>query len=176
MPIINKDNEPIKSIEGTINYYQEKKDIQLKCSKCQNNEMEIETKIIGLPKILIINFKRIGEQNFYNNEVEINMNLKMGELIENKNYDNYKYELIGFIIHLGNELSGHNIAICKNFFDDRWYQYNDSSVIYISNDKVPKLLYNGFLFFYKWEGIKITEEKKKNLADIACKIRNQTFS
>ena len=33
---------------------------------------------------------------------------------------------MGFIKHFGDEKSGHNLAYCKNMFDDKWYEYNDS--------------------------------------------------
>ena len=176
LPIKTKDNRNITNLEEAIKYYQEKQNYNnnniFKC-KCRQNNIEIETKIIGLPKILIINFKRVGEQSFYNHKVIINMDLKMGQLIDNENYSKYEYELIGFIIHIGNEISGHNIAICQNFFDNRWYQYNDSSVTYISDSKIKEITSNGFLFFYKWKNIKITIEEITNLVNIASNIRNQ---
>ena len=147
-----------------------KNNCQFNC--CTNNDIEIQTKIIGLPKILIINFKRVGELSFYNHKLKIDINLEMGKLIYNKNYSNYSYELIGFINHLGNENSGHYIAFCKNFFDNFWYQYNDSLVMNINVYDLPNLAEsNGFLFFYKMKGIDITEYEKNYLIEIAEQIR-----
>ena len=116
---------------------------------CKERDIMTQTKIISFPKILIINFKRIGEKYFYNHNVEIPPELEI---------DKYKYEIIGFIKHIGGAKSGHNIAICKNFFDNNWYEYDDSQVkridnfIYIKKNKIPDTK-NGFLFFYKKIGI-----------------------
>ena len=92
------------------------------------------------------------------------MNLELKNIIENNNNKNYKYELTGFIKHFGEAHSGHNIAICKNFFDDNWYIYDDSNVHFIKNNfnyNMNKNEYtiidnninidtsNSFLYFYK---------------------------
>lgn len=179
LPIIKKNNDKIINLEDAINYYQEKQNNKNNCqfNCCINNNIEIQTKIIGLPKILIINFKRVGELSFYNHKIKIDINLEMGKLIYNKNYFNYNYELIGFINHLGNEYSGHNIAFCKNFFDNNWYQYNDSIVKNINVNDIPKEVEsNGFLFFYKMKGIDITDDEKKNLINIADQIRKKNIN
>lgn len=183
LPIINRNNKSITNLEDCIEYYQKKQnyqnDSQFNCLNCCTNyNIEFQTKIIALPKILIINFKRIGEMNFYNHNVNINIELKMGKLIDKENNVNdfnsdYDYELIGFIIHIGNENSGHNIAICKNFFDDHWYQYNDSIIKNINTSNISSLASSkGFLFFYKLKNIKISESEKNQLKDFAYKVRN----
>ena len=46
------------------------------------------------------------------------------------------YELRGFIKHLGDESSGHNYSFCKNMFDDKWYEYNDSYCIPIEGEPI----------------------------------------
>ena len=130
-----------------------------------------KTIIISYPKILIINFKRIGEQHFYDHNVEVTSEL---------NINKYKYELIGFIKHIGGEKSGHNIAVCKNFFDNKWYEYDDHLVREITtfkySDKKDKPdTRNGFLFFYKKLGIfdNIETDEDKNLIfKISFDIRN----
>jgi len=179
LPIIKNNNDKIINLEDAINYYQEKQNNKNNCqfNCCINNDIEIQTKIIGLPKILIINFKRVGELSFYNHKIKIDFNLEMGKLIHNKNYSNYNYELIGFINHLGNEYSGHNIAFCKNFFDDHWYQYNDSLIKNVNVYDIPKEAEsNGFLFFYKMKGIDITDDEKKYLSNTAEQIRKKNIN
>jgi hypothetical protein len=86
----------------------------------------------------------VGEKNVYNNDIEIPLQLNMKEIIKNfKN--NSIYELRGYIKHLGDEKSGHNYAICKNMFDDKWYEYNDS----ICNPCEPNLQRIFFLCYIK---------------------------
>ena len=83
------------------------------------------------------------------------------------NDGNYEYELIGLIKHLGDSDSGHNIAICKNFFDSIWYVYDDYQVTQLSNtkhvyykDNIKHLdTSDGFLFFYKRENCNLEVDK-----------------
>ena len=53
---------------------------------------------------------------------------------------------------MGGGDSGHNIAICKNFFDSKWYEYDDSRLTYINNSTNiigNEIDTNGsFLFFF----------------------------
>ena len=80
--------------------------------------------------------------------------------------DKYEYQLIGFIKHIGGANSGHNIAICNNFFDNRWYVYDDSRVtrldnsIYMKKKDEPDTT-NGFIFFYKKLDEEINKETTK---------------
>ena len=39
-------------------------------------------------------------------------------------------------IHSGGLGGGHYFAICKNYLDDSWYEYNDSNVSKITENKV----------------------------------------
>lgn len=84
----------------------------------------------------MINLKRVGENTAYFNEIDIPFYLNMKKIIKNLK-NNIIYELRGFIKHSGNEKYGHNYALCKNMFDDKWYKYNDSICSPIEN--VPKL-------------------------------------
>lgn len=182
LPIMTFINKPIKSLNESIQYYQYgqshcgEKDFY--CSKCKCDRVTTTSIIFSLPKILIINLKRVGEKEFYNHNVTIPKELKLKNKLNNTDYE---YELIGFIKHLGGVNSGHNIAICKNCFDnDTWYEFNDSastsnstSIIY--NSKNCKYSYNqkdntievdtsnGFLFFYKKSDIKINDVILKNI-------------
>lgn len=149
LPIVTIQNNNILNLKNAIDYYQygrlHKDEPSFICSKCNGRDILTQSKIISYPKILIINFKRIGENYFYNHDVEVPSELCL---------DKYKYELIGFIKHIGGAKSGHNIAICKNFFDNKWYEFDDSKVNEVKDfdmfdkNKKPNTK-NGFLFFYK---------------------------
>lgn len=163
LPIAISDVQRISKLEDAFKCYQlwrtHKDKENFDCSDCKGRDTMNRSLIISYPKILIINFKRIGEEYFYNHNVEIPPELIL---------DKYKYELIGFIEHIGGPKSGHNIALCKNFFDDRWYEYNDDQVrrieyFNIKNKKEKPDTKNGFLFFYKrldiFENIETKEGK-----------------
>jgi ubiquitin C-terminal hydrolase len=179
LSIMDKNNNPILSLPEAINYYQKYQihtnEIDFACPNCKTNNVTTQNIIVSYPKNLIINFKRIGEHNFYNHNVQIPDILQ----IEFNNYT-YVYELIGFIKHIGGANSGHNIAICKNFFDNIWYVYDDSRVRSINNSfygnydntfgtQIDKT--NSFLFFYSLIENKITEDKKKTIITKSAELR-----
>jgi ubiquitin C-terminal hydrolase len=88
--------------------------------------------------------KRVGERKAYFNDIKIPLQLDMEKIIKRTKINSI-YELRGFIKHSGNENSGHNFAFCKNMFDDKWYEYNDSCCIPIEGkptfDKIFLLCY-----------------------------------
>jgi len=182
LPIMKINNKEIKSIEEAISYYQKEQnhfnEKDFNCPKCSANKITTQSKIISLPQVLIINLMRFGEKKIiYNHNVEAPNFLDMENLIMNRNYANYKYELIGFIKYIEEENSVHNIAICKNFFDNVWYVYDDSKIFninnskYISNHNIDTS--NGLLFFYGRKGEYITEETKDFIIKKAAEIRKE---
>lgn len=178
LSIMDKNNNPILSLPEAINYFQKYQihinEIDFACPNCKAKNVITQNIIVSYPKNLIINFKRIGEHNFYNHNLQIPDSLQ----IKTNNYT-YEYELIGFIKHIGGASSGHNIAICKNFFDKIWYVYDDSRVRSINNSiygnydntfgtQIDKT--NGFLFIYTRENI-ITEENKNFIITKSAELR-----
>lgn len=148
LPLLDEKNK-FKSLEQCLNCYLITKDQKgipgFDCSNCKKNLLSYLTHIIKLPQILIINLKRVGEKYIYCHEIEIPFTLRTN-LIDKLNKINKTYELIGFIKHYGNEIDGHNIAYSKNYFDNKWYYFNDTTVQEVkglpSTDKA-------FLLFYQ---------------------------
>ncbi len=174
LPIMKINQIPIYSLVDAINYYQEVQnhidENGFVCNKCHGSNISTQSRIIYYPKTLIINFKRIGESSFYGHNLDIPPDFKLKNLVDGMIYE---YILIGFIKHYGGGNSGHNIAICKNFFDSIWYEYDDSQVTSIHNSS--NLMGNkidtsgGFLFFYSRKNITINDNDKnliKNLSRI----------
>ena len=161
-PIINK-SEKINSLEQCFEIYQKPKDKsnqkEYYCQICKLNKIYSQTKILKLPPIIVINLKRVGDNQVYYHNITIPFELDMNLLIKNDIEDsNNIYELIGFIKHLGDNISGHNYSFCKNMFDNKWYEYNDSKVFEVKNN-LPSTE-NAFLFFYQNIGFKKIDELK----------------
>ena len=144
-PIITEKGN-IKNLEECFENYQMIKCLNDYCSKCHHLKLSQHFTLIELPPVLMINLKRVGEKCAYFNEIEIPFQLDMEKIIKYVK-NNSIYELRGFIKHYGKENSGHNLAFCKNMFDDKWYQYNDS--ICSSIDGEPKLDKIFFLCYIK---------------------------
>lgn len=148
LPIMNE-NKKLVTLEQCLNCYlitKDQKDIKgFDCSECKKKLLSLVTCILKLPKVLIINLKRVGETHIYNHEVTIPFTLKTKDVEKLENFD-YKYELIGFIKHFGSNISGHNIAYSKNILDNKWYMYNDEIVEAL--DEYPSTE-KSFLLFYQ---------------------------
>ena len=161
-PIVNI-TERINSLKECFEIYQKSKDKSNQkgytCKICNLNKMYSQTKILKIPPIIVINLKRVGDNQVYYHNITIPFELNMNSLIKNNIEDkNNIYELIGFIKHIGDNISGHNFSFCKNMFDNKWYEYNDSHVSEVKND-IPSTE-NAFLFFYQKKGFKELDELK----------------
>ena len=176
IPIMRKNSIPIHSLNEGINYYQEIQNHYNEngfiCQKCKGNNISTQSRIISCPKYFIINFKRIGENCFYNHNVQIPSNFGVNNLV---NGVFYEYILTGFIKHYGGGSSGHNIAICNNFFDSFWYEYDDSRVTFINNSsnlKDNKIDTSGsFLFVYRRSDCSINDNDKKLIKNLSERLR-----
>jgi ubiquitin C-terminal hydrolase len=148
LPLIDGDIQ-LKSLEQCLNCYlitKDQKGIQgFDCKKCNRNILSYSTSIIKLPQVLIINLKRVGEKYIYNHEIKIPYTFNTNS-IDKLDKANKNYELIGFIKHFGNEMNGHNVAYTKNFFDYKWYSFNDSEVKQINGYPTTD---KSFLLFYQ---------------------------
>ena len=153
LPLFDEKNK-LKTLEQCLNCYLITKDQKgvpgFDCSKCKRNNMSYLTSIIKLPQILIINLKRVGEKYIYFHEIEIPFILRT-KLIDKLNKINKTYELIGFIKHYGDEINGHNESYSKNYFDNKWYNFNDAFVKEIKGIPTTK---DAFLLFYQMDETK----------------------
>ena len=118
------------------------------CNFCNNYANGIlVTKLVSLPKILIISFERKEEKDF-------NIKIDFDENIFLKNFafcdtNNFEYELIGVITNLNKFNEDKNyVAFCKSYANKMWYLYNDLNISQIEFEDVKKtgnvdiLIYN----------------------------------
>ena len=119
------------------------------CNNCRklNNGIH-QTKIYGLPGVLIIVLNRGKNNKDFNEEFEIYEKLDFNDrnLISNQNSFK-KYYLCGVITHLGESgSSGHFIAYCRNDPNSGFICYNDSIITDVSIKEAisSKISYNDF--------------------------------
>ena len=129
----------------TLNIYDafevEQKEEELKgenmihCNNCRKlNNGKHQTKIFGLPGILIVVLNRGKNNKDFNEEFEIDEKLDFNNRNLISNQDSYKkFYLCGVITHLGESgSSGHFIAYCRNDPNGGFICYNDSIVSDVS--------------------------------------------
>jgi ubiquitin C-terminal hydrolase len=173
-------NSKINNLEDCIKYYEKETISQFKCEKC-GGEIIMKNIIYKLPKILIICFNRVYNNEHLNHLVEypeyFNSNDYFSEkpklLFPSNSKEENLYSLNGLIIHFGSANSGHKTSFCKNFFYDNWYYFNDSSrysINIITKDVLNRK--DAFLLVYQNSSIDIKLNDKKSIkykCDNNCK-------
>jgi ubiquitin carboxyl-terminal hydrolase 4/11/15 len=131
------------------------------CNKCNNFKSASKKVLIyKSPNYLIIHLKRFHLKNSFfssklssgKNECFIDFpirNLDLSKIVIGKEKVNSIYDLYGIIEHFGGLSYGHYIAKCKNF--GKWYEFNDSKVSLINDDKI--VTQNAYILFYKKKGL-----------------------
>lgn len=136
LPIQNKYGKVYSSLEECLKEYQNPKQIMDSYTRKSYTEQTI---IKPSGKFLVINLQRVS------NGRHIRNNIKYPEFLS---LDNSLYELMGLIKHIGDEYSGHKVALCKDSMI--WYEFNDYSVTQLT-DKIPNESLVFLLFYQKLE-------------------------
>lgn len=102
----------------------------------------------SLPQILIIDIKRYNFtgkklQNYIDVPLE---NVSFSRYINGYNRDSYVYDLYGICNHSGGTLGGHYTSYVK-VENGKWYEFNDTTVREINEDKL--ISNKSYCFFYR---------------------------
>ena len=119
------------------------------CDSCKNKVRQYkQTRLWKTSDILFILLKRYNHNRKIDKYLEYPLTLSLKDY--NINYSGKKsneYALSGFAIHSGGLGGGHYYAVCKNYLDESWYEYNDSRVSRVNTEKCTN--YSPYLFVYK---------------------------
>lgn len=115
-----------------------------------NEKEDVDKQMVfwSFPKILVIALKRFTNNNRKVNQyVDIPLdNLNLTPYVFGYDKETYKYELYGVANHVGNVMGGHYYANIKTN-EGNWYEFNDTNVKPISEEKV--ISERGYVFFYR---------------------------
>lgn len=115
------------------------------------NKKEVAKKNLmfwSLPTILVIDIKRFNSSN-RKNQILVDFpltNLNLSKYVIGYNKETFVYDLYGVCNHSGSVLGGHYTSFVKNA-NDKWYHYNDTSVIEIQENQI--LTSKAYCFFYR---------------------------
>jgi ubiquitin C-terminal hydrolase len=107
----------------------------------------------SLPTILVIDIKRFNSSN-RKNQILVDFpltNLNLSKYVIGYNKETFVYDLYGVCNHSGSVLGGHYTSFVKNA-NDKWYHYNDTSVLEIQENQI--LTSKAYCFFYRKRRIK----------------------
>lgn len=123
------------------------------CNRCKQLRRASKTlELWTVPDILVVHLKRFSSASRWRDKVEIlvdfpieglNLTGKVG-LPEDKSL---VYDLFAVDNHYGSLGGGHYTAYAKNYYDGKWYDYNDAWVTSISPDAVVSK--SAYLLFYR---------------------------
>ena len=142
-----------KSLNCCLNEYMKKYRLDSEntwqCDACKNHVRPFkQTRLWKTSDVLFILLKRYNRNQKIDKYLEypLTLDLKDYNINYSKNKSN-QYSLNGMAIHSGNLGGGHYYAVCKNYLDDHWYEYNDSHVSRVQGDKLMK--YSPYLLVYR---------------------------
>jgi ubiquitin C-terminal hydrolase len=105
--------------------------------------------IWDFPNILIIHLKRFtnfGQKKYNHIDFPIN-NLNLKKYCCGYNKDESVFDLFAISNHIGICNMGHYYSYCKNFYDNKWYEFDDSTVCEIDENKL--VTDNAYCLFYR---------------------------
>ena len=135
--IIQSSNKYI-SLKDCFNYFQRNEifdgDNQNYCNICKKlSDFSYSSKIFISPNVLILILNREND-NINNIKLEFTESIDITEFVYSKDIPLIIYDLYGVISDIGSNTSDfHFIASCKSPINKKWYRYDDSSVISITN-------------------------------------------
>lgn len=139
----------ILSIYDILNGYFKNQTLEKTCEQtCKKTTVHVlKTKVIKLPKYLIIHFKRFDNNNKkINNTIAFASDLDMSDYTLPYETQSIDYELVSVINHIGDTKGGH-YNTSNRIYDGTWVNIDDESVIDISPTDVCTK--NAYILFYE---------------------------
>ncbi|KAJ4294107.1 hypothetical protein N0V90_007797 [Kalmusia sp. IMI 367209] len=124
------------------------------CNRCKELRRASKTlEIWTAPDILVVHLKRFSSHRVFRDKVDALVDfpiegLDLSERVGLSEGKELVYDLFAVDNHYGGLGGGHYTAYAKNFFDQQWYEYNDSSVMKRSNPE-SVISTAAYLLFYR---------------------------
>uniref|UniRef100_A0A672IQA1 Ubiquitin carboxyl-terminal hydrolase n=1 Tax=Salarias fasciatus TaxID=181472 RepID=A0A672IQA1_SALFA len=112
------------------------------CPNCkQHQQATKKLDLWSLPPVLVVHLKRFSYSRYMRDKLDSLVDfplrdLDMSEFLINPNAGPCRYDLIAVSNHYGGMGGGHYTAYAKNKDDDKWYNYDDSSVSPANEDQI----------------------------------------
>uniref|UniRef100_A0A667ZGQ4 Ubiquitin carboxyl-terminal hydrolase n=1 Tax=Myripristis murdjan TaxID=586833 RepID=A0A667ZGQ4_9TELE len=123
------------------------------CPNCkQHQQATKKLDLWSLPPVLVVHLKRFSYSRYMRDKLDSLVDfplrdLDMSEFLINPNAGPCRYDLIAVSNHYGGMGGGHYTAYAKNKDDDKWYNFDDSSVSPASEDQIVSKA--GYVLFYQ---------------------------
>jgi len=127
------------------------------CPSCKKHQQATKKfDVWSLPNILVIHLKRFSYNKYWRDKIDVLVEfplkgLDMSEYVLDPACSGTTYDLIGVSNHFGGMGGGHYTAYAKNCVDDRWYNFDDSSVSSADEESVCSKA--AYVLFYQRRGM-----------------------
>lgn len=116
------------------------------CDHCKKKAVCLHKKKYNrLSDLIVVQLK------LYNKCGKINRHIEYSESLDMTPYtveqEKTIYELVGFVVHMGNLHGGHYYSICKNLIDKKWRLYNDTQIQILNENQI--FHQKPYILFYK---------------------------
>ena len=100
------------------------------CSVCNKlQEAETKCKIFEPPNKLLINIDYGKNKKYQPSSVDFDEEIDITQFVDFDYKQKIKYRILGICTHYGySGAYGHYVAFCRNIKENKWYEFNDSSV------------------------------------------------
>ena len=142
----------IDNLEDLLNNYFNKSSVDYKCDECKNNVTAKKSlRIHMLPEKIIIQLKRFIVRGRYSRKNNYKINFPLDNLVLNEiiNDKDIHYELYSVVNHMGDVGGGHYTNYSRNQINKEWYEFNDSSVSYLTVPEDEIISSNAYILFYQ---------------------------
>uniref|UniRef100_A0A3Q3BCG7 Ubiquitin carboxyl-terminal hydrolase n=1 Tax=Kryptolebias marmoratus TaxID=37003 RepID=A0A3Q3BCG7_KRYMA len=112
------------------------------CPTCKKHQQATKKfDLWSLPRILVVHLKRFSYNRCWRDKLDTLVDfpirdLNMSEFVCDPKAGPYVYDLIAVSNHYGGMGGGHYTAYGKNKVDEKWYNFDDSSVSSASEDQI----------------------------------------
>uniref|UniRef100_A0A674DP51 Ubiquitin carboxyl-terminal hydrolase n=1 Tax=Salmo trutta TaxID=8032 RepID=A0A674DP51_SALTR len=122
------------------------------CPNCKVHQQATKKlDLWSLPPVLVVHLKRFSYSRYMRDKLDSLVDfplgdMEMSEFLIDPNAGPCRYDLIAVSNHYGGMGGGHYTAYAKNKDDDKWYNFDDSSVSPANKDQISKAAY---VLFYQ---------------------------
>ncbi|XP_055338032.1 ubiquitin carboxyl-terminal hydrolase 15-like [Paramacrobiotus metropolitanus] len=105
-----------------------------RCPFCKEEKCAVKKlDLYKMPQYMFVHLKRFQYNRFYREKLNTKVKfpvtgLDISDLVINRDERPVVYDLVGQSCHSGGLGGGHYWAVCRNEQDQKWYNFNDSSV------------------------------------------------
>ena len=139
----------MRSLDQLFVEYTTSETRSIKCAKCPQDALQVDTKLATLPRVLIVSINRFAAgQGKLTSEISMPLTLLMAPFTQHP-ASQKSYSLKAVIVHLGQSWTrGHYVSYILEA-DSKWRRYDDLNVEQVESPANVECHRNAYVYFYQ---------------------------